>query len=84
MPGGFSLIWTNPKKVFFKDPPVLITMAPLISQFQGSQHNYWYPEAAAYKSRGNYGVYTLSRTYWGAGHEDQDVTLAQTFNLDGN
>ena len=73
----------KPEKGFFTDPPVLLTMAPLISPFQGSQHNYWYPEAAAYGGSSR-SAYSLSSTKWGTENKDSNVTLAQTFNLGGN
>ena len=69
----------KPEKGFFNDPPVLLTMVPLISPFKGSQHDYWYPEAAAYS-----GTYAFSSTKWGKEHKDENVTLAKTFNLNGN
>ncbi len=74
----------KPEKGFFTNPPVLLTMAPIISRFQGSRNNYWYPEAAAYRSFGNNNISSFSYTKWGDKNEDSDITLAQTFNLKGN
>jgi hypothetical protein len=71
----------NPEKGFFTEAPVLLTLAPLISGFDGSRHNYWYPEAAAYHSSG-WGINCFSYTKWGDEKIESDVTITRTFNLD--
>lgn len=65
---------------FFSNSPVLLTKAPLISEFEGCQHDYWYAGAAAYNST-DWGVYGFSWTKWGMQFAQTDSTIAQTYNL---
>lgn len=70
----------QPQKGFFTDPPVLLTRAPLISDFEGGQHGFWFANAAAYH-HSPWGVSSFSGTDWGNVEEDTDITLAQTYDL---
>jgi hypothetical protein len=54
----------NYEEGYFTGGPVLLTKVPLISKFEASRHEFWYPEAAAYAESPWGGVHALSRTEW--------------------
>jgi hypothetical protein len=41
----------------------LVTMAPQLGGFEAAQHDFWYPQGAAY-SKGGWGMSTVSGTQW--------------------
>ncbi len=61
----------NYEKGYIKDLPVLLTKTPLITPFEGSRHDFWHPEAAAYHS-GYYGISWFSCTNWLNRQKDPD------------
>ena len=65
---------------FFSSTPVLLTKSPLISEFEGCQHDYWYANAAAYNGN-DWGTFGFSWTKWGLKYAQTDSTIAQTYNL---
>ncbi len=79
--GWLYFDFSAPKKGFFRDPPVLLTRAPLIANFSGCNHNYWSAKASAYQST-QWGIYGFSRTNWGIKNKDSDYTVARTYKLD--
>ena len=72
--------FARPEKGFFTDPPVLLTLAPLISDFEGCGHGYWRATASAYETS-TYGIMGFSGTGWGTGNADSDYTIARSFHL---
>ena len=73
--------FARPENGFFSDPPVLLTQAPLISQFEGCNHGYWRATASAYQ-QGGWGVGSFSWTGWGQEYADSDNTMARSFLFD--
>ncbi len=76
----------HPNRGFFTDPPVLLTQAPLFTEFDASMHDFWNPSAAAYKKSEFWGVASaLSYTVWGKQKKERtpDRTRTRTFVFDG-
>ncbi len=71
----------NPENGFFSDPPVLLTQAPLISEFQGCNHDYWQASAAGYQGS-EWGTTVIAWTEWGRQNSESNFTTAQTYILD--
>jgi hypothetical protein len=65
--------------------PPLVTMAPLLAAFSASQHDFWYPQAAAYADQSWMGVTPLSATEWRGGSEPgkqpTDTTTPRSLRL---
>ncbi len=71
----------NPDQGFITNPPVLLTHAPLITEFEGCAHDYWFANANAYQN-GDWGTMGITYTKWGRKHIEADYTIAQTYRLD--
>jgi hypothetical protein len=69
-----------PEQGFFADPPVLLTKAPLIAEFEGCRHGCWYANAAAYQQSQWGGISAFSRTKWGIKNLQTDSTIACTWD----
>lgn len=75
----------NYEEGYFTGGPVLLTKTPIISPFEGSMHEFWLPQAAAYSGAPWGGVWTFSRTKW-LGRQPPselptDTTEAKSFPL---
>jgi hypothetical protein len=64
----------NCEKGYFSGGPVLLTKVPLISPFEGSRHQFWYPEGAAYSKNCWSSIFCLSETQWLGRQEPSDLT----------
>jgi hypothetical protein len=61
---GWMLIdLKQPRAGYVTGGDVLLTKLPFIGSFQGSRHDFWYPEAAAFASN-QWGVSAFSNTTW--------------------
>jgi hypothetical protein len=82
--GWVLLDLERPADGWFTGGPALVTMAPLLSGFDASQHGFWSPVAAAYGESG-WGVQTISATEWQgdvAPGKRTDTTTAQAMPLE--
>jgi hypothetical protein len=71
----------DPEQGFITNPPVFLTHAPLITEFAGCNHGYWFANANAYQSS-EWGTMGITYTKWGRKHIETDYTIAQTYRLD--
>ena len=70
----------NPDQGFTANPPAILTQAPLITEFEGGNHDYWFATAAAYKGS-DWGTMGFTGTKWGRKYLDTDHTIAKTYQL---
>ena len=71
----------KPEQGFITNPPVLLTQAPLISEFEGCAHDFWSATANAYQGS-EWGTFGFTYTKWGRKYLETDYTIAQTYRLD--
>ncbi len=83
--GWIYFDFARPDKGFFSDPPVLLTQAPLFTDFDASISGFWGAAAAAYGESEYWGgASPLSYTNWGKPRKEKmpDFTLARTYAFD--